>query len=203
MKKIINLFVVLFLISSCGTQSSSRGVASIVNEDFFSIGEIKISLTEPADFQDKMGDVWVLMNGNSDGINLEGTQFSKVTGLVYPPDARGKFLRMVNGEGVNCDEYLKNNKPCPFNPENKKKGEIQIDAFQGHQHGYRRRDGYNKAARISLNDRVPLQNAVTTGYHNDGHGNPRVSTETRPLNVSVYYYIKIRSCSEATTQSCR
>ena len=110
------------------------------------------------------------------------------------PDLRGLFLRSVNDMGAytaTVPTPIQNN----LNPENKKAGQLQLDAFQGHKH-------FSEATLVKSGSKdLPNQPdqrrnqkgaSNSAGIHDAGYGNPRISTETRPKNISVYYYIKIR-----------
>jgi hypothetical protein len=47
-------------------------------------------------------------------------------------------------------------------------------------------------ALIGLSSILSAQTYSVPNTFSDGHGTPRASTETRPSNVSVYWYIKVR-----------
>lgn len=62
------------------------------------IGEVRASLLAPTAFKNLNGDGWVLMNGQ----NLKSNDpLRKISKLTAVPDARGRYLRMVdNGKGL-------------------------------------------------------------------------------------------------------
>lgn len=72
-------------------------------------------------------------------------------------------------------------------------GVIQLDAMQGHQHTYLQTDaGESLAGRISLNDKKPLVSSTTSAIVSDGtNGTPRIAAETRPLNVTGCWAVKL------------
>ena len=124
--------------------------------------------------------IWVPCDGRDIGSN-DGTYGAYSGGKA--PDLRGLFLRAVNDMGAYTATV-----PTPIsanlNPENKKAGQVQQDANKSHTHGITTYAG--KEARsggsivnVWLNDRP-------TRTQPDG------AAESRPKNVSVYYYIKIR-----------
>lgn len=125
-----------------------------------------------------------------DGRSLTGSKYQTLwAGSIgsNAPDLRGVFLR-----GLNQFDVME---PTPANtvqanPENKKRGDFQPDALIVHNHNYDRFDG------IILNDisndtdqrkaSLGTNRAVTTSVPNTP-----TSTETRPKNVSIYYYLRI------------
>jgi hypothetical protein len=85
-------------------------------------------------------------------------------------------------------------------------GTVQGDAMQGHRHTITLGSG----AVVTANNVAPIQNAVpSTGTAtindpvNDGtNGVPRTSSETRPINANVNYFIKFtRTASPVLAQS--
>lgn len=105
------------------------------------------------------------------------------------PDLRGQFLRGI--------DYVVTGRPATgLDPEGTRKaGSGQSDAFQGHRHAY---DGTPVVAK-------PPQQYGAGGAYGfyaasgvldpipDGiHGNPRTASETRPKNIAVYWYVKVK-----------
>ena len=129
-----------------------------------------------------------------DGRPVPNSRFQTLTSQNQIPDLRGVFLR-----GLNIfDPY----QPVPLvsadkgDPENRIAGTFQSDAFQGHKHltedrigVYQGREAPNTPHQRHTVTGNPAIN--TAGTVNAGYGNPKISTETRPKNISVYYYIKI------------
>jgi hypothetical protein len=111
-----------------------------------------------------------------DGRVLNSSEYSKF-GTV--PDLRGVFLRGINDYGISYPgvgnvSYLQKN------PGNEKAGVLQLDDFKEHSHN------------------VPGTGAGTTGWALENVGrigsyptSPNGGAETRPKNITVYYYIKI------------
>jgi hypothetical protein len=120
--------------------------------------------------------------------------YAKLTGKLQTPDFRGMFLRGLNAfqDGV----VRKDEKQDPDGAQ-RKPGDYQEDALQGHKHSSRKRidaEGGNifgwGGGQIGGEGEYMLDN-IMVGYADDGHGIPRIGKETRPKNVAVYFYIKI------------
>jgi hypothetical protein len=86
--------------------------------------------------------------------------------------------------------------------QNRKAGSYQADALQGHRHDMEAKGGTplwdstqgtgpsRRAAKPKYKNRNGLK---ILGPINDGaNGRPRIADETRPKNVAVYFYIKIK-----------
>ena len=178
--KEIKLLLILLFITSCSSQQGYRKIANIEEykiPEIYQVGEVKVSLLEPTDFKEKYGDVWYLMDGRSSA----GTDFAALTGLNSIPDARGKFLRMVNA-GASGENY---------DPENRAVGSYQKDLLRSHSHNYRyTRFGHD------MNDRgLPTKSMDNDGKWHSENTKASGGAETRPKNIGVYYYVKINSCS--------
>ena len=153
----------------------NRNVASTQDREIYQVGEVKTSLLNPDEFQDKYGDVWVLM----DGREVDGSDFMQLTSLSSIPDARGKFLRMIN-HGANGENY---------DVEDREPGSYQKDALRSHDH---KTEGeftgvtsgsWNQGHALGYQGRYNTKSATTGGK------------ETRPKNIGVNFYIKINACS--------
>ena len=155
------------------------------------VGTVLTSLLPPESFAVVAGDnpdfdsstsKWTLADGRA----VPNSVFAQVTGAPAVPDMRGMFLRGLNSgraDGLEDPEG-----------DGREPGSLQMDAFQGH--GHRHEQGtpnpftpgtfagvYGNASYMS--GRV-LDPATI-----DEYGPARFGKETRPSNVSVYYYIKI------------
>ena len=104
---------------------------------------------------------------------------------LHPPDLRGMFLRGLNT--FHADNTRIDGRGDPDSPSRTSAGEYQTDAFKGHSHDVNFHAGGKSAG----------------GPHRDieygtPNGDQLVTTtragaaETRPRNVSVYFYIRIR-----------
>lgn len=115
--------------------------------------------------------------------------------ITKTPDLRGLFIRGANimdkNESLHTNPVDRNRS----NPDATSIGNLQIDAFQGHKH-------FSEARLVKTGDRDlpnvpdqrPNQHAAqnSAGVHDAGYGNPRFSTETRPMNITVLYLIRVR-----------
>lgn len=124
--------------------------------------------------------IWVPCDGRQIGTE-EGTYGAFSGGEA--PDLRGLFLRAVNDMGA-YNPTVPTPKSENLNPENKKSGQIQQDLFESHDHGI-----------TTYNDKYPRSGgSVYDMWRNDKatRTTKEGGSETRPKNISVYYYIKIR-----------
>ncbi|MBK8801865.1 MAG: hypothetical protein IPN71_07385 [Fibrobacteres bacterium] len=113
---------------------------------------------------------------------------------VTVPDLRGVFLRgmesKINIAGTATD-YVKRDSL-------RTAGDFQGDAFQGHWHSKQQGVSWLASGSFMIReDTDPTVNQQSSSIVNDPsedgtHGAPRTSSETRPKNVSVYWYVKVR-----------
>ncbi len=140
---------------------------------------------KPTDNMEKA--IWV----PCDGRDVRASTYGKYVGSV--PDLRGLFLRNVNDYNVPFDGVGKV-KTERANPDNISAGIFQPDAFQGHKH-FSENTLVRKGKDDLPNqpDQRPKQEGAnnSAGVYDAGFGKPRISSETRPKNMTVYYYIKI------------
>lgn len=124
-----------------------------------------------------------------DGRSVAGSRYARTSNGSHVPDLRGVFLRGANMYEVPGYNPNPNNKQ--LNPENKRAGEFQEDAIVNHKHTMNLfKHGY---AWGSANDGVSS---------NEDRGNNQLqkkstdenvngASETRPKNITVYFYLKI------------
>jgi hypothetical protein len=188
--KTIFLLIIGFTLLSFTLSNSS-----IFQQDLEDVGIIKQSLLKPNQFNKTQKGSWVLLDGSliekdTKLFNLleENFDLNILTlkdNKYYLPNASGAFLRSsnVNGQG--------------FDPESDRKiGSLQNDAFQGHKHfsGTRFATYHGKQSSNTPKQRHNVTESVydnSAGIHDAGNGKPRIANETRPINISVYTYIKI------------
>lgn len=137
--------------------------------------------------------IWVPCDGRKIG-DKEGTYGAFSGGTS--PDLRGLFLRSVNDMGAyNATVPSPNSEN--LNPDNNKAGKTQKDAFAEHKHdsGARVRGDWTHAGNEYGTAKTGNGN-VWEHHKNHKYQTPYTSpvgeNETRPKNISVYYYIKIR-----------
>jgi len=140
-----------------------------------------------------------------DGRSIVGSCLANKAQHNNAPDLRGKFLRGLN-------EMYGVGQPLPFDPNtygdpqsNRVVGDYQPDAFQGHWHDIQTNDnsvpspgGINGFPQNYNHNTAKMYNgylaAGATHLIADDipyNSAPRATVETRPKNVSIYYYIKI------------
>ena len=68
----------------------------------FAVGSIQQSILTQKQFQNLMGDGWVLCDGASqwNQVPIRETSYGKITGRSALPDCRGKFIRTVGGNAA-------------------------------------------------------------------------------------------------------
>lgn len=123
-----------------------------------------------------------------DGRPLPNSKYSKVSSRTNAPDFRGIFLRGLNS--FDPTYTIQPTIPSQLNPDNTPAGVYQQDEFKSHTHGvtdHSNRFAYKKPGMgIQSNKGDEVQFDKPNISINSSGGN-----ETRPKNVSVFYYIKI------------
>lgn len=188
----------------------SGAIEELHNHKNLPIGTVIASVLSPEQFEELLGEkiiddknnaiptaTWVL----ADGSNVYGSKYADLTKeIINVPNLLGTFLRGMNHSGNGNDP-----------DKNRTVGDLQRSQVEGHIHSYSRvtdiyGKNYNNAGSGWKN--VPASgealrhsgeggdgsNPYSIGIKNSidttvpmGNGN----IETRPINVSVYYYIKI------------
>lgn len=188
----------LFLLAFTRLQKNTNISFMEVYED---IGTIKQSVLKPDQFNQTQKGIWVLLDGrvlaNTTGLYkiLEEGQnlnvLSDIGGVKYLPDALGKFIRSNNYLGKGSD------------PEKLRTvGTIQPNTIQSHQHGFG--GNFLNGAGTELWD-LYGKKSISGTWRAKGNGasahnsselsltSPEGDTETRPVNISLYTYIKIKN----------
>jgi hypothetical protein len=117
------------------------------------------------------------------------------------PDMRGQFIRGVNMGRTGS--YSDPDAASRIDGDINDAGSTQADAFQGHAHKWLHQWGgvngpYSNVIGTSNSDNNidngTLENALhpMTIITDRVNGTPQFSTETRPDNVAVYWYIKVK-----------
>ncbi|MFZ8198397.1 hypothetical protein [Alteromonas portus] len=128
----------------------------------------------------------------ADGRSVSASKYTRKTGKAEAPDLRGVFLRGLN-QFDPFYNFQVSDKQADVDS-NRSVGSLQLDAFQGHKHFQENR--LVKSGQDDLPntpDQRPKQNGAdnSEGKYEAGFGTPRISSETRPKNVAVYFYIRI------------
>ncbi len=126
-----------------------------------------MSKWSPADGRSVEGSIYAFLNANSNNV----------------PDMRGIFIRGVNEMGVNGAPQAN---IVYLNPKNVLAGVRQVDTFKAHEHGYNesknKNRNYDGTASTTKKANQGIDESMTK---------PTGGSETRPKNISVYYYIRI------------
>lgn len=160
---------------------TSNHLAQSLLSSLLPVGTILASMLPEDQFNQETGGGWVL----ADGRLAEGSRYAALTGSNTLPDLRGMFLRGMNGAREDGDPDLSRTPGSKQLDEN-----IRITAMN------RRHTGHNPSDHPS-NMSVPSSgwsSWITTGDGSAHENGLRVfvsGEETRPKNISVYYYIKI------------
>lgn len=162
---IINIFILSY--SFIFAQLDSIGCSGIV-------GDIKHSILQVDDFQALNGECWVLM----DGRNISSTKLGAL-GFDNLPDPRGYFIRIYDNrqtDRIDVDRAFGD-----------AIGEVQQDAFQEHTHAINdigsRTNGSGEKWGLGHLYQGDRYNATSSTAGN--------GTETRPVNITMYLYIRI------------
>ena len=140
--------------------------------DVFSVGEVRTSILQQGEFQERNGREWVLMNGKPIPRMIEIAPY--VAHLDYRlPDAQGRFLRMHHN-GFCSRSFPQDSqayKDCidsrdPSETEGRQLGKFQQNQNRSHQHDYR--DVYTTSMRAGEgNQSFPGRNR--SGQENRAH----------------------------------
>jgi hypothetical protein len=152
------------------------------------IGTVIASMLTPVQMTTKVGNTWVLADGSA-----ATTEYTDATGEANIPYLRGVFLRGLNeGRGDGYED--------PDGP-GRTPGDPQMDQFQGHTLTLGDPDNLSRRLGNDLTNigssaaglaRFNNQESFAV-IGNDGiNGTPRIGEETRPKNVAVYYYVKVK-----------
>lgn len=122
-----------------------------------------------------------------DGRNVSSSKYGMFSGNV--PDLRGLFLRNVNDYGVSFDGVGKV-KPDRANPDSTAAGVFQQESFKSHEHGL---EWWPNGGQKKPNTYPGINNSYNPGVKQGSTKGVKANggNETRPKNMTVYYYIKI------------
>ncbi|MCW3127796.1 MAG: hypothetical protein JWO03_3454 [Bacteroidetes bacterium] len=125
-----------------------------------------------------------------DGRLAGNSEYKKLSDRVNVPDLRGVFLRCVNTIDPSNQTHIPDGQK---NDEEPAFGVLQKDAFQIHAHAYTGRhleaDGGGGFNGSGFDSNSNHNGAWEGGYTSSNSGQSKF--ETRPKNLSVFYYIKI------------
>lgn len=198
MKKVGLFLLVVVTVVSISFNLWETNASSQFVQDYEDIGTIKQSILKPEIFKKTQKGIWILLDGaelntNSELHKLleEGSDLNVLTekeGRKHLPDALGKFIRSSNYLGKGADVET-----------NRLIGSSQSDSYKQHQHGfggnflnsggtsiwslYGTRGSKAWTAKTNNKDGASISKESLTS--------PEGDKETRPVNVSMFTYIKI------------
>ena len=177
-------------VSNAITVASLNARCDSLSRDVTPVGAIIASYTAPVrGYMPNTGNKWFVCNGNA------GTP---VNGIAIP-DLRGVFLR-----GLNVVNGQERSDSLADVETGRSVGSVQRDAFQGHYHPFGTDEGvvsqgsngvgtnHTQYAHGNGTAQGTTQPNLSVPESDNIHGTPRVTTETRPKNIAVYYYIKVK-----------
>lgn len=144
-----------------------------------------------------------------DGSSLPQDAFWELYGVIgssfggdqqefFLPDLRGRFIRGVDGSSARDPDSNTRTSSGKNGNEGNKVGSIQTDAFQGHEHNYIGVTESPDPAQTGEGDIVFMPNPdpspTTDVVEEPNYNTPRVSKETRPVNIYLNYIIRYRHC---------
>jgi hypothetical protein len=173
-----NIFLILLCVFGVvllvGFQNNQQ---SQTHQNTGMVGDVKFSTLEPALFKKVNGEGWVLM----DGRNIVGEDLADLMKIQNIPDARGVFIR-----GMNLGRETSTGDP---DGTNRTVGSFQADQLGQHSHIAPVGDGGGGEPGKYI-DRTHNPNAE--GIRPAVSTKPAGGTETRPRNITLYAYIKIK-----------
>lgn len=130
----------------------------------------------------------------ADGRQIPGSKLSELTQMQNAPDLRGRFLRGLNTIYSNGQPALSIATADEDDPNsNRKPGDYQGDIIKKHSHEFSHMIQVAPTEPHSGPGGFKHSPAGSEAYNNYSvtGENPDGGSETRPKNVSVYYYVKI------------
>jgi hypothetical protein len=180
--------------------------AADTSSDYLPVGTIIASCLKPDQFYDATkcnklcpGGVWRADKSKwspADGRSVNGSKFATYNQLAEgkAPDLRAAFLRGLNTMDVNASGSAP---PLPLDrrdPDERSVGDFQKDSLQDHVHNNPPAGGFALdgpgGLKQEANNASKIQVSDSTGSVKH-QPSVNVSSETRPKNVAVFYYIRI------------
>ncbi|MBI3137325.1 MAG: hypothetical protein HYZ15_01935 [Sphingobacteriales bacterium] len=182
--------LILSLVTDRGTfTSKSVAEGSLISSKEMPIGTIIASFLNLEQFnvatknnEKSPGGVWTSLKSKwspCDGRPIPNSKFSKIANQTNVPDLRGVFLRGLNSFDPYYTVQPQDN--SQLNPETTSVGQYQRDELKKHNH--------NVPGNGNGQTGWALENVGRTGTYPTSEYPG--ATETRPKNVSLFYYIKV------------
>jgi hypothetical protein len=192
--------------------NASKALVKVMNDSFtvakqrnvLPVGTIVASMLDSVSFRQSAGEGWVLADGRSTSAY---SAFFLATGKAYLPDLRGRFLRGCDAGSGNDPDVGK--RVSIAGGMDNIIGSYQPDEILSHNHSGSTGTGEGShthtvpfyavgtMAKATGNEATWIQGANTTVSGSGAHVhtlsiNNTGGTETRPKNIAVYYYIKVK-----------
>lgn len=177
--------IILLSITTIALLSFTINNSSVFQVNLEDIGTVKQSLLKPNQFKKTQKGIWVLLNGSRIeqdtklfellNENFDTDILTKKDDKYFLPNASGAFIRCsnINGKGYDPDK-------------SRKVGSIQKDSIKSHNHII-----YNTAGGKPSRYNIVSGGGWSFYKNNDLETTNFGGEETRPINVSLYTYIKI------------
>ena len=166
------------------SQNAQKASAEVQSKKELPVGTVVSSMLPPHKFYeevdgkdyDKDKKTWVIADGEED---IAGSKYYDITGKTVPPNLLGQFIRGMNYKQRGVD------------PNNTRKvGGDQEDKINSHIHKYSDLlgavNGKGQTVEYGKHD------STHTSIKRETYPNVDASTETRPKNIALYMYIKVR-----------
>lgn len=175
-------------ISAAEMNANFQALKQAIMDEVVPIGTVISSLVAPDASKDYMSGTSSQVWAYADGTKPASASYSGAF-----PDLRGKFIRGL-------DDGLAYTGGVSDPDTGRAVGSLQADAFQGHKHTMVMNGGMTGTATAAI---APTNAAIGWSVHqsafmgdeidtNTSYGSPRFAGETRPVNVAVYWYIKVK-----------
>jgi hypothetical protein len=171
------------------TSNSNIPIGTVITS-FLSFDKFSVATKN----NEKTGNIWTAEKSKwapCDGRPLPYSKYSKFASQPNAPDLRGVFLRGLNS--FDPTYTINPSNLQQLNPDSNPLGGFQGDNFKNHKHLIREAWGFKTDRGVDTNthgsNSGPTNGdigSVTETYISTEGGN-----ETRPKNISIYYYIKI------------
>lgn len=125
----------------------------------------------------------------ADGRSIAGSQLATITGNSNAPDLRGRFVRGLN-EIYSVGEPALNKSTADPDGDNRKPGDYQDDNFEAHSHSVTDHSAPFAFPTSGMGIQSDSGQQIQFGKPNISI-NATGGSETRPRNISLYFYIKI------------
>ncbi len=153
---------------------SMQGNINYLLSSILPVGSVVASLLTESQFQDIAGTGWILADNRS----ISSSTLATVTGITTAPDLRGVFVRGKNNGRSTTTGNAAGDLAL---------GAGQSDTFASHTHSY----SYQIPSASPGGSDGGTDNDVGLTTINNNTGSSGSTTETKPRNVTLNYFIRI------------